>query len=631
MAATYNLSYRTINNDIISINNFLDANRLSKLNIDANKVSSANLDIDQIYKVVCYQNYTLSKEERIISEAFILFFNTNPITIEDMANIMYLSRSTVLADIKDLSEYLDTHDINLIITPGKGMELKENSLEIVKLFLKLITSNLHLLNIFIISYLTDLTISDQNFEDFNLSIINMIGELEAKRDIIIIENSRFRLRWYLILTLFRCDKSPNYMAATKDGTISADIVENLEKNFDIKLGHSEILHLKDFTKTLDYKENNFTSSDLVPSQILAKSIIEEVSNQTGIGFCEDYQLFESLSYHIERSESCIYSQPFEIEYRTHTTNYDFLQSAYPLVRKKIHDYYKRDISDFELNFIMLYFYISYERLIADEISSMRAAIVCNYGVGVSELIKMKLVSTFNVEYITTYSIYNLQSQNLDEIDIIFSTENLAIVGKEIIKINPNMDENFLLAIKKRLRNLAHIRLIRLNLSKHNIENLTDNLSPRLTNLKGIDSYLTEDFITIVDEFNTWDKLIDIASKILLDKGFIKPSYAKKVISNLDAAERNIIIADNLALPHAAITDGVIKTGFSLVIIKNNSCSYQDKEIHFVCMLSAGNNEEHVRALFELANIFSDDEFRSRMLLSRSSIDAAKLIKSYLEK
>ncbi|WP_073998491.1 BglG family transcription antiterminator [Anaerococcus urinomassiliensis] len=632
----YKVSYRTVINDISAINHFLSSNDFETLYLDNNILYSRNQDLDLIFMDMNYQNYSLSKNERLISEAFILFFNNiRAIKLEDLANMLYVSRSTVLNDIKDLSLKLKSNDIILSVTPGRGVEILDQKLEIKLLFLDMINSYPHLLNIFINSYLQYQSIFGINYDEMHQILINIIGEFENENSINIFEYSRFKLKWYLLLTIFISTKDNDlYINNKLMNNWAHDIAYKVFNDLDIALNKAEIDQLNTFLESLDFVFNISDTNNLIPIQILANDIIEGVSLETGLPFTSDFQLFESLYQHLERNENYAFHHPFNVFYINEDNEYSFLQHSDKIIRNLASSYYNRPISDSELNFINLYFYMSYERLIRDKIRDMNCVVVCNYGVGISELIKAKLIGAFNFRTITSCSIYNLQNYKIETIDIIISTEEIWLKGANIIKVNPNLEDYSIYKIKNKLQKSAHSSLIskgNRNFKNNYLEINNNKLYPNLKFLPSIDYYLNENFINIVSNFDNLEDIINLSSKQLIEAGYITETYKEKVISNIKLESKNIIIGENLILPHAGANDGVIRTAFSLAIITDSNCYYQGEQIYFVCMLAANTKDEHSRALFELSYMFSDRIFRNKLFKVRSEKEAASLIKLYYKK
>ncbi|MDU6824515.1 MAG: HTH domain-containing protein, partial [Intestinibacter bartlettii] len=128
ISTKFSVSERTIENDIIEINNFLgsigqeyiffdsDGQLCSVKRMDRKKIirSLKNYDI---------KNYKFSKEERMVFIYVLLLRVGDCESMEHIAKMLNVTRITILNDIKVLKDSIDP-DINILTYPGKGLKLK---------------------------------------------------------------------------------------------------------------------------------------------------------------------------------------------------------------------------------------------------------------------------------------------------------------------------------------------------------------------------------------------------------------------------------------------------------------------------------------------------------------------------
>jgi len=146
-------------------------------------------------------------------------------------------------------------------------------------------------------------------------------------------------------------------------------------------------------------------------------------------------------------------------------------------------------------------------------------------------------------------------------------------------------------------------------------------------------FLNKEFIKIKNYESDWETAIKEAGSILKDKDYINDKYIEESIDNIRRNGPYVIITEGVALPHSSISNNVKKTGFSLLIIKNKIEFGKDSGefVNFVIFFAAVNQSDHLRALFELSNLFNDNKFKNDLLLAKIPEEAENIIYKYVSK
>jgi mannitol/fructose-specific phosphotransferase system IIA component (Ntr-type) len=142
--------------------------------------------------------------------------------------------------------------------------------------------------------------------------------------------------------------------------------------------------------------------------------------------------------------------------------------------------------------------------------------------------------------------------------------------------------------------------------------------------------LTEEFIQVDVEADTWQQAIEKASENLLNKGYINKNYIQSMIRNVEQNGPYIVISEGFAIPHSAIDEGGMKVGFNLIRLKNPvvfNAGILDP-IKYVCVINAVDKEKHLNALFNLINLLQIFEFKEALNKAESSKDVAKVIELF---
>ena len=106
--------------------------------------------------------------------------------------------------------------------------------------------------------------------------------------------------------------------------------------------------------------------------------------------------------------------------------------------------------------------------------------------------------------------------------------------------------------------------------------------------------IKKELIRIEDRANDWKDAIRIAAKSLLDNGYINEQYVEDMIKSVEDAGPYIVLAPNIAVPHARPNGNVAKMAISLTKL-NEPVNFRNEE---------EDEDNWVRILFCLAAVDS---------------------------
>jgi mannitol/fructose-specific phosphotransferase system IIA component (Ntr-type) len=131
--------------------------------------------------------------------------------------------------------------------------------------------------------------------------------------------------------------------------------------------------------------------------------------------------------------------------------------------------------------------------------------------------------------------------------------------------------------------------------------------------------LTKKFVQFEDEVKDWEEAIIKSSKPLLDEGLIEKSYVNAMIDSVKEYGPYIVIAPNVAMPHARPETGSKKVGFSILKLKK-SVAFSEEEGHKVQLLialSCADSNTHIEILQSLVMILSDEEKNNKLFNAKT--------------
>lgn len=132
------------------------------------------------------------------------------------------------------------------------------------------------------------------------------------------------------------------------------------------------------------------------------------------------------------------------------------------------------------------------------------------------------------------------------------------------------------------------------------------------------SLIDNDSILLNATASNWEMAIKLGTDMLVKSGAIEPRYHQAIISSIKQLGPYIVIAPQLAFPHARPEDGVIKTAFSLVTLQHPVyLEGEDEPVDVLITLAGSSSDEHIKGLMEVTQILDDEA-------SESGIDLDKL-------
>lgn len=133
-------------------------------------------------------------------------------------------------------------------------------------------------------------------------------------------------------------------------------------------------------------------------------------------------------------------------------------------------------------------------------------------------------------------------------------------------------------------------------------------------------------MNMIENVNNWERAIEIAAKPLLKNGYIKSEYINSMVENIHKNGPYIIIVPGFAMPHASPECGVLKTGISLLKLKNPVIFPGNNEIKLIIVLASLSPNAHMDIIVELTDILADEELMEKIYECNSIDKIMELLK-----
>ena len=216
--------------------------------------------------------------------------------------------------------------------------------------------------------------------------------------------------------------------------------------------------------------------------------------------------------------------------------------------------------------------------------------------------------------------------NYANIDLILSTIDLEEnYGIPVVKINPLLkEEDFILLSKYGIRkNITKVSLkqimdiIENNVAIKDKDKLVNELKNKLEN-KIIDDLsevgvvlkemLNRNNVQFVDKVKDWKEAITKAGEILEKNNIIRHDYIEEMVKLIEKHGAYIVIEEGMAIPHAPISENVLKAGISLLVVKEKVLFPNGKGANIFLSFATTNNIEHLGILNDLFELITKYNF-----------------------
>ena len=514
-------STKTIQNEIKEVNKELKNCEIVSIRGIGYKIEGNLDDID----IKNSDLYDYDRVEYIIKKIINLSStDKDTIKLEDLADSMYVSLSTVKNDLKEVKKILNEYNLKISSKHKQGICIEASEEDIIK---------------FIINYSNKVD-NSLNIKDFlnNNIIENLFSIKKILLDTLSYEN--------MILTDNEFKNIVNYISIylSRNNTNQSDFI-------------------KEYIKKYKSKKEKPISED---EQLLIRKAIKE--------FCRDLNIATSINLsHDKIFEECLFNHicnlykradlginQYEITAGEIKLKYPFAFELGKIAKKTIEKNLNMEISEDEVENIALHIGGALERIDKrDEKKVYKTIIVCTSGVGTSMLIKSKLENIFKgkLEIIKVIPSYLIDYINVLDIDFVISTVEVNLENINVIKVSPMLTDKEIKLIEKYIET----------------ENVYIDLD--IQNL-----FSSELFFKDI-KAETRSQVIDIMSKKLVEKGYIDDTMRQSYFERETIATTEI--GNMVAIPHGAKGE-VYENKVAIGILKE-PISWEVGKVRLVIMLA----------------------------------------------
>lgn len=591
LAKVIGVTSRTIRNDIKTLNLELnkigvEINAIRGIGYFIEKDQSITELIEEFFILISEdpKNIPVLPEERILYILKSIILAENFITIEQLANELFVSKSTIDNDLKQVEKLISKHDLTLFKKPNYGIKIIGNEINIRFCLSESLSNMKNEQTQFdncsnIVDFISDIDLKEINeiTKEHIQDLPFGIAELPLNNLImhIAIAIQRIKKGKNIEVETIECD----HIEGKKEYLVAKSIVHSLENKFSIKIPLGEVAYITiHLLGAKHFEDKNLVENDFIElvgegNYQLVIDILSEINKVYRIDLSHDKELIYGLGLHLRSAMNRIkykmnLQNPMVKEIKS---NYPFSFELGIVAAGIIQRKNNINVNEDEIGYIAIHLAAAVERMKNIKRREVkRVAIVCASGLGTAKLLAASVESKFSgIEIVGTYPSYSIKNIKKEAADLILSTIpineespipvlhiNTIITEKDINKVKEHISSKFLNDDKKK-----------------SLKKLKNLFSPDL-------------FFTEIDKSSPIE-VIKSLTTILNIKGYVNDSFQQSVLEREKISPTSI--GNLVAIPHP-LKPNALGSCIAIGILKK-PIKWGEHTVHLVLLLALNENDK----------------------------------------
>jgi len=603
----------------------------------------------------------LSLNERINILKMILYFDESGLKLSDIAGTMEIPKTDVRKDLEVMSEELGKDRIRLVYENYKGYKLTGNKGDLLVKRVGIIEDIIRELKEtgdFFNSEKSETWHKEEYFYGYikyeNMEITRKFLKLIGNELNLKIDEENYNRVFSYILILINFDElydnmeellSRNFLFHTPEYLAVERILGKLFRKNDRKekIKEANLLLITDLIMGIGVNGlKNDTFYKWINEEAVVEKIIEKVSEMINLDLKEDRILITGL---VDNLKSSIYRINNDIQiinsvFKDLILNRD---KNIAIVKKAIEETekeFKINFTEYEIASMAYQIKSSIKRTKRKNIK--KVLLICGLGYGSSKILEESLKENYELDIVDIIPYYLADDliPGYKEVDFILSTIEIhrqfeVSYGIPIIKINPIMqDEDFEklaeYGIEKNRTSLSLKKLVsiiesnaEINDKQKLIENLKDEFEDKIVNDiqktgHTLRKLLKKENVKFIEGAEDWKEAILQSGNLLVSNKKVTSEYVKEMIELVEKHGPYIVIEEGIAMPHAGISENVLETGISLLVVKEKVALPEGRNANIFLSFAAKNKNDNIDIMNDLFELITKHKF----------IDEVSKMKSY---
>lgn len=611
----------------------------------------------------------LSLNERLNILKMILYFDESGLKLSDIAETMKIPKMDVRKDLEIMSEELKKDGIKLIYENYKGYKLTGNKGDLLVKRLEIIEDIIRELKEtgdFFNSGDSGTWHSEEYFYGYikyeNLEITRDFLELIGKELGLEIDEENYNRVFSYILMLINFDElygnkeellSRNFLFHTPEYLAVERILGKLFKENDRKESPKEakLLLITDLIMGINIsglKDDIFYK--WINEEAVAEEITDKVSNMINLNLRGDKilitGLIDNLKFSIYRikNDIQIINSVFKDLILNKDKNIEIVKKAVEETEKE----FKINFTEYELAAMAYLVRASIKRTKRNNIK--KVLLICGLGYGSSKILEESLKENYELDIVDVIPYYLADDliPAYKEVDFILSTIEIhrqfeVSYGIPIIKINPVMQkEDFEklaeYGIEKNKTSVSLKKLI--SIIENNteikdrqklIDSLKNEFEDRIINDIQKTGYtlkklLKKENVKFIDEAENWKEAIFQSGDLLVSNKKVTSEYVHEMVELVEKHGPYIVLEEGIAMPHAGISENVLETGISLLVVNEKVSLPEGRNANIFLSFAAKNKNDNIDIMNDLFELITKYEFIDKV----SKMKNYSQLETYLE-
>ncbi len=590
-------------------------------------------DISSLIKGLNVQNYVYEQKERMDLLIIKTILHEDEFQIEEIADSLQMSKSTLRADIKILAEKLRKVGIHLEQYSNKKYRAQYKNNDLI-----------YYLSIFLYNYVT----FDEGRKAISFKRSNyfekIVYEILTKMYFSVLEDSYQKIKsidlpytdetlnlLILLISVLKLRKlnSEDLEVLNKKVLKETKEFKVLRKTFP-ELSELNIYFLTDYLLRIscDEKEIFARHRNWIEIELGVYRLIKEFEHLKKVQLVKNKKLLDDILYYIK---PLIYRSSKQIELKNtvlkevksiYGDTFYYLKKAFQSFETLL----GLEVSDNEIGFLVPIFQVALRNCVR---KAKKILVVSSYKRNLINFLLARLEEEFLVEIVNVISMKQLDNFQ-EEVDLIITTSDLSQMNLKLpfCRVSPILtesDRNHLeeFELPPQDKNISLDTLM--NVIERNLEGqkwshlkLKEDLLQSFPNIivdeksqERKESLLIQKYqMKELDVFD-WKEAVKAAAEILWKHKDVKKAYMEDICNHLEEDALMFLLNENSALFYTEPKENVYHTGFSIVHVETPLLLKDKKIEYFVCFAPKGDAEDQ-NLLFQLNDFFEEENFENTL-------------------
>ncbi|MDU1910346.1 BglG family transcription antiterminator [Fusobacterium sp.] len=593
-------------------------------------------DISSLIKGLNEYNYIYEQKERIDLLILESILQKDEFQIEELADLLQISKSTLRGDIKILSSKLSKMGIYL-------EQYQDNN---KKCHLNYKNSDLiYYLAIFLYEYVIfdegDKRISFKNTSYFE----KMVSEKLTKQYLEVLEDSYQKIKntdlpyidetLNLLILLISVLKLRNLNTEELDVLNKKVLKETrefkiLQKTF-VEFSETQLYFLTDYLLRISCDEEEIFSKhrNWLEIELGVYRLIKEFEHLKKVQLVKNKRLLDDILYYIK---PLIYRSSKKIELKNSVLKEVKMlyEDTFYYLKKAFHSFevlLNLEVSDNEIGFLVPIFEVALRNQIKQ---AKKIIVVSSYKRNLTNFLLARLEEEFLVDIVKVIYVKQLDKIQEEEIDLLVTTSNLTQknLPYPVCQVNPILTDADKIHLKefglqnqdKKIPLEKLMGLIERNIENENwnenklreelLHTFPHNILDEREREVQEELQISKNLRTSICAFE-WREAVRAGMEILWKQKYIKKSYMEDSVNKKEEDSLIFFLNEKTALFYTEPKENVIKIGFSLVEVRHPLLIRGKKIKYIVCFAPKGDAEDQ-SLLFQLNDYFEEEGIEQKL-------------------